>query len=677
MSSHGKAGKLFAVSSAEDGPLPHAELRKAGVWTVNAKWNAPQAHWHKLGGDPLVCSAAAKNIRSFEKPLRTITIAPGPVVCAALQGAGTMPALPCDNHSKLQICNALILQFRDAHGNAAPPPASPAPSVRCVLRFASPKDANSSSSSDDGAGGASTAKKLPKLFTQSITEARDTTVATFGADGRATLGPLRLEPGTGRGDADLEVVFAFSVVSQGALAAGVTLPSPLPVTFVDQAARTEQERAVREREQQIRIQREQEAAQKKNAEAALQAEHNATFEKIRKLEHDDARAWADVAEHARATAVTWDGYSQAGHFGAGSLHWNNGDEERVHSLVNQRIRKLAPLSYLQEIGDRSLMQAAGAAVNAITAANAVTADGPVASAWEAPVSFGEWEPAVRVMEAAINAVPQLQWRSGLREDQRRQLAEANRQTRQNNVLGTVSALLQVLPFGQNTNALVAILSKSQQSHLSKLVTTDKATAERFKRICTVWPLEYAQQKNRFDMPIPALQGEQVWHAMDLVTVDTSVEGARLVAQKIWPFLFGNILVAANEATALAYKDRCVKASRNSGHRIICLDGFDLASGGWYGADTQKLPTTLGNLNAHFGVQPADQYQASVALGKVKEEVKALRASVIEFCKGKTKNAGDRQRFIAEADARVATAREQGLVINDPRGASHDAKRARR
>ena len=83
------------------------------------------------------------------------------------------------------------------------------------------------------------------------------------------------------------------------------------------------------------------------------------------------------------------------------------------------------------------------------------------------------------------------------------------------------------------------------------------------------------------------------------------------------------------------------------------------------------------MNAHFGVQPADQYQASVALGKVKEEEKALRASVIEFCKGKTKNAGDWQRGIAEADARVATAREQGLVINDPRGASHDAKRARR
>ena len=69
------------------------------------------------------------------------------------------------------------------------------------------------------------------------------------------------------------------------------------------------------------------------------------------------------------------------------------------------------------------------------------------------------------------------------------------------------------------------------------------------------------------MPIPAR--EQVWHA-DLVTVDTSVEGARLVAQKIWPFLFGNILVAANEATALAYKDRCVKASRNQGNESSAL-----------------------------------------------------------------------------------------------------------
>ena len=76
-------------------------------------------------------------------------------------------------------------------------------------------------------------------------------------------------------------------------------------------------------------------------------------------------------------------------------------------------------------------------------------------------------------------------------------------------------------------------------------------------------------------------------------------------------------------------------------------------------------------------QPADRWAPTLALGKVKDELVGLQNSVIEFCKGKTKNAGDRQRFIAEADARVATAREQGLVINDPRGASHDAKRARR
>ena len=56
-----------------------------------------------------------------------------------------------------------------------------------------------------------------------------------------------------------------------------------------------------------------------------------------------------------------------------------------------------------------------------------------------------------------------------------------------------------------------------------------------------------------------------------------------------------------------YKDRCVKAGRNSGHRIICLDGFELASGGWYGADTQKLPTTLAEMPA-----PADAKKVSSA-----------------------------------------------------------------
>ena len=281
------------------------------------------------------------------------------------------------------------------------------------------------------------------------------------------------------------------------------------------------------------------------------------------------------------------------------------------------------------------------------------------------------------MEAAINAVPQLQWRSGptRRSEEAARGGEppdAPEQCSRHGERAPAGA-----PFGQNTNALVAILSKSQQSHLSKLVTTDKATAERFKRICTVWPLEYAQQKNRFDMPIPALQGEQVWHAMDLVTVDTSVEGARLVASKIWPFLFANILVAANEATALAYKDRCVKAGRNSGHRIICLDGFDLASGGWFGADTPKLPTTLGGLNAHFGVQPADRWAPTLALGKVKDELVGLQNSVIEYCKGKNANAAERQRLVKEAEARAASAQQRGLVINDPRPASHDGKRARR
>ena len=181
------------------------------------------------------------------------------------------------------------------------------------------------------------------------------------------------------------------------------------------------------------------------------------------------------------------------------------------------------------------------------------------------------------------------------------------------------------------------------------------------------------------MPIPALQGEQVWHAMDLTTVDLSIEGEakRLVASKIWPFLFANILVAANEATALAYKDRCVKAGRNSGHRIICLDGFDLAAGGWYGADTPKLPTTLGGLNAHFGVQPADRWAPTLALGKVKDELVGLQNSVIEYCKGKKTNAAERQRLVAEADARVARASAQSLTINDPHAASQAAKRARR
>ena len=41
------------------------------------------------------------------------------------------------------------------------------------------------------------------------------------------------------------------------------------------------------------------------------------------------------------------------------------------------------------------------------------------------------------------------------------------------------------------------------------------------------------------------------------------------------------------------------------------------------------------------------------------------------------NATEREQLVKEAEARMATAREQGLVINDPRPASHDGKRARR
>ena len=39
--------------------------------------------------------------------------------------------------------------------------------------------------------------------------------------------------------------------------------------------------------------------------------------------------------------------------------------------------------------------------------------------------------------------------------------------------------------------------------------------------------------------------------------------------------------------------------------------------------------------------------------------------------------GSGRLLVQEADARMATAREQGLVIHDPRPASHDGKRARR
>ena len=212
---------------------------------------------------------------------------------------------------------------------------------------------------------------------------------------------------------------------------------------------------MREREQQIRIQREQEAAQKKNAEAAL-LQHNATFEKIRKLETIRARGQCGRARsgdggHRRVL--------QAGHFGAGCC-----TQQRRRGCVHHwstSVSASSPLSYLQEIGDRSLMQAAGAAVNAITAANAVTADGPVASAWEAPVSFGEWEPAVHVMEAAINAVPQCR-AFGPTLRSRRQPAEATTDAPEQ--CSRHGERAHRCSFGQNTNALVAILSKSQQSH---------------------------------------------------------------------------------------------------------------------------------------------------------------------------------------------------------------------
>ena len=231
----------------------------------------------------------------------------------------------------------------------------------CALRFASPKDANSSSSSDDGA---SAAKKLPTIVRALITEARAADLGSFGADGRVTLGPLSLEPGTGRGDADLEIVFTWAPGTAAAATAGISLPSPLPVTFVDQAARTEQERAVRERAEQVRQQRAQEAAQRKTAEAALQAEHNATFEKIRKLEHDDARAWANVAEHARATAVTWDMYSGS-YYGKGLLQWpSGGDERHVHDAIN-KVVILAPTDHLQSLGAHAARRASLARLKAL------------------------------------------------------------------------------------------------------------------------------------------------------------------------------------------------------------------------------------------------------------------------------------------------------------------------
>ena len=157
MSSHGKAGKL-AVSSAEDGPLPHAELRKAGVDGERQveRPGRTGTSWVAIRRVPAAAKTSARSRSRFVR-LRSRRGR----WCAALQGGDdARPAV----RQPLEARSATRSFCSRRHGLA--PPATLL-SVRCA---ASPRLRTRIRAAAATTPGASTAKKLS--FTQSITEAR-------------------------------------------------------------------------------------------------------------------------------------------------------------------------------------------------------------------------------------------------------------------------------------------------------------------------------------------------------------------------------------------------------------------------------------------------------------------------------------------------------------------------
>jgi len=540
-----------------------------------------------------------------------LTVRAGPP--ARLRWARAPRDPTCNNTTGRQLFGRLEARLEDVYGNPAVADGALVGATLTALLAPTPEPSTS------------TAAAVPPRLEGSVSGTID------GKSSKITIGPVAVERGTGRGDSQLCVTFQLRTAGgEVALPAVEVLPD-LAVRFEDTFSLAEEEARAKEAEaEKERLLREEHAAilavrQAKEAESEqCKAEILGHVEEMRTLSADLVKqaGQVDVLNVQLSTwVVSWSVLLNLGKeqraqlqqcFQTPPQHWDatiladliaavlEVDRLQAGHLCSTLWRELAHL--MHRLADFSKLTRTDEAFrNARQYLLALPSPGgSLGTITEMADGLGAW---VEQLSARYpeNRVDGLTDRERELVNQFRSVSEQNRRE----CFGPIADLL-VVPFaGPATQRIAAVLSAlASPRNLQRILLQSMDAAQRLQQFARERNVRLSYQVLEWTNAGHVPQPQQVvgvsfaWAADDMVkpNPDLSREDQAKV-RTLLPWLFRNIVIVRDENEAVIYR----RGIRGKAPRIVGLDGFSMADGGFSDRLDGRLPTELGRA-AHFAIQ---------------------------------------------------------------------------